>query len=542
MAVCLWCCFLVRGLFYCMVLPMWEGFDEYAHFAYVQYIAEGHGWLVSRETSASREVERSIELVPMPWTSRSDPNPHETHDSYWLLPAGSRRDRERELAALGPSLAGESAIGYVPVESQQPPLNYWLMAAIYKLFSGASLTTQLGVLRILNVLLASIAVPATWVTAQRIFPLTNLGTPAFVISRAATAASVIVALQPELFFDSARVANSGLAIALYSTLSVLCLRIIDEKRGAIFQTGIVLGLGLLTKAFFLAAVPVVILIMVWSALRRSTHALSVIGGLALTISISGWWYARSLRLTGSLSGVMQAVALRQVPLIERLRHIRQVDWRSAANSAFLSHIWFGGWSFLQLRAWIYHFFALLAFLALLGLFVTWTKHAPVRQHLLVMAGIYGAFCAALAYHVLLTFLANGVSSSAGWYLCAVGVPEAVLASLGLWVLTPARIRPYGLGAVALSFAALDLYGMFFVAIPYYTGMIAHGPADRLAAFHWAALARIGGAEALHRLAIDKPSAIGADSLVAAGCAYVIATSALVALAFYPAGTKETVTV
>ena len=107
-----------------MVLPMWEGFDEYAHFAYVQYIAEGRGWLVSRETSASREVERSIELVPMPWTSRSDPNPHETHDSYWLLPAGSRRDRERELAALGPSLAGESAIGYVPVESQQPPLNY----------------------------------------------------------------------------------------------------------------------------------------------------------------------------------------------------------------------------------------------------------------------------------------------------------------------------------------------------------------------------------------------------------------------------------
>ena len=61
--VLLWICFLARGVFYCVALPLWEGFDEYAHFAYVQHIAAGN-WLIAPETSANGEVERSIVLAP----------------------------------------------------------------------------------------------------------------------------------------------------------------------------------------------------------------------------------------------------------------------------------------------------------------------------------------------------------------------------------------------------------------------------------------------------------------------------------------------
>ena len=89
----IWLGFLVRGAFYCVVLPLWEGFDEYAHFAYVQRVHNGK-WLVQPGARATREVERSVSLVPMPWTQRAEPPPHETHESYWRLPPEQRRARE----------------------------------------------------------------------------------------------------------------------------------------------------------------------------------------------------------------------------------------------------------------------------------------------------------------------------------------------------------------------------------------------------------------------------------------------------------------
>jgi hypothetical protein len=96
----------------------------------------------------------------------------------------------------------------------------------------------------------------------------------------------------------------------------------------------------------------------------------------------------------------------------------------------------------------------------------------------VLASIWVLFCGGLAYHVLLTYLANGISSSAGWYLCSVIVPEMLLIAAGL--------RPFArqsMRAVAIGLAALDLYGMLFVALPYYQGLIAHRPNGMLEAFH-----------------------------------------------------------
>ena len=39
--VVLWACFLVRLLFYSAMLPLWEGYDEWAHFAVVRQMVFG---------------------------------------------------------------------------------------------------------------------------------------------------------------------------------------------------------------------------------------------------------------------------------------------------------------------------------------------------------------------------------------------------------------------------------------------------------------------------------------------------------------------
>lgn len=529
--ILLWACFIIRGLFYCVAVPLWEGFDEPAHFAYVQYVALGRGFLVQPKTRPSLEVERSIELVPMPWTLRSDPPPHETYESYWRLPVEQRRSREHKLDALPHSLGVQESLRFVDIESQQPPLSYWLMAAAYAMVAGFAIPARALILRVFNLLLASVAIPGAWVVARRVFG-TNSAAPALRLEAegAAAATAAVIALMPEIMFDAARVANSGLAIALYSLLVVLGVRIVDGNSRSVPWMGLVLGLGLITKAFFLTAVPAVAVVLAWAVWNRRTQLRSAVIALGLAIAASGWWYARNLRLTGSFSGVIQDVALRDMPLAKRLARIPDVSWLRALDSTFLSHIWFGGWSFLQLRAWMYHFIAILAGLALLGLAVAVLRRVPERRHLFVLAAVYSFFCLGIAYHVLLTFLANGFASSAGWYLCAVVVPETVLLAVGLRTLVWGTVRRHVVGGVAFTVAMLDLYGMLFVAVPYYTGLIVHKPSGSLPAFHWVRIADIGLGEVLRRIATNKPFWIGPVMVAATGCAYIGSTLALAAIA------------
>jgi hypothetical protein len=504
--VAIWICFLARGVFYCVALPLWEGFDEYSHFAYVQHVDRG-AWLVRPETRATREVERSIALAPMPWMLRNEAPPHETYESYWRLTAEVRLRRERELAALQSS--ADDALTPLPAETQQPPLSYWLMAAVYKLVAGFPLPGQVLVLRLWNLLLTSMAVPAAWIAARRVLPGAEL-----IVAAA-------VALFPEMMFDGARVSNSALSIALYSLLAVVSLEVVDGGRRAALWMGAAIGLGLLTKGFFLSALPAQLGFLLWAIGKRKLPWRFAAGSIALTAVIPGWWYLHNLRMTGGFSTAIQDAALKHMPFSERVRHVAAVNWFTAVDSTFFSHIWFGGWSFLQVRAWIYHVFALVTIAAIVGLVVAWRRRAPERRHIVALAALWILFCGGVAYHVLLTYLANGISSSAGWYLCAVIVPELILVSAGLRV-----FWRHAAAALALAFALLDLYAMLFVALPYYSGLIGHRANGMLEAFHFHRLGEVGFGEMLQRLAANHPG--GVVAVAAAGCAYLIATAVLVA--------------
>ena len=92
-----WLCFIARALFYCSVIPMWEGFDEYAHFAMVQRIALGSGLPDLRTAAISRQVAESLTLAPVPWIVRDPSKGWLTHDQFWQLPAGERARRSAEL-------------------------------------------------------------------------------------------------------------------------------------------------------------------------------------------------------------------------------------------------------------------------------------------------------------------------------------------------------------------------------------------------------------------------------------------------------------
>lgn len=529
-----WICFLLRGFFYSSLFPLWEGYDEWAHFAFVEYLVTNRELPISTQTRASRAVEESLRLLPLPWELR-DP-PHLAHDAYWKLAPEEREQLQQRLDSLPAEWASEPANGRLLIyEGLQPPAYYWLLSWPMRAMAGTSLPARVVFLRYLSVILASLVIPLGFLTARHVFG----------DDRLALGVVTLVAAMPELMIDVSRVGNESLAIVLYSLLVYSTLKLVDnpDQVGRASSLGVTLGLGLITKAYFLTALPALAIIFAWCLWSRPTVRMRVFasGSLAVALAtlLSGWWYWRNLLLTGTYSGLSESISLRDVPLFHLLQRVPQVNWRNAFDSVLLSHIWFGNWSSLQVRSWMYHFFMYVVLLAALGLIIlvwrVWRKpttggfQSPQTGQLVVLVSFYGFFWLGQAYNVLLIFASKGASTSMGWYMYCLVVAEVVLVTIGLYTLLPARFHPWVLPLSTACFAALELYATHFLLVPYYTGLIAHKANGHLSVFHISQVRETGFVNIFQRLLINKPGFLSLPVLLVLWLLFLSATVGLVAL-------------
>ena len=267
--VLVWACFLARLVFYSAMLPVVEGYDEWAHFAVVRQIALGGKLLAVRDAPIPRDVEASFALAPVPWEMRALQPPAVTEDGFWQLSQEERTRRESTLRSMPSSWGREGGSGaFTAYEALQAPLYYWLMAPALWLFRalGAGLTGQVLALRILSSLIASLIVPLVFLVGRQVWDDEN----------AALGSAAIAAVMPGLALDVARVGNDCLAVVLFSALTLLALRIVRKGLNArlALASGLVLGLGLLTKAYFWTAIPALAGVWVyagWKARDATGH-------------------------------------------------------------------------------------------------------------------------------------------------------------------------------------------------------------------------------------------------------------------------------
>ena len=166
------------------MLPMWEGWDEYAHFAWIQHWSD-RGTLPHTTDSVSREIDESMRLAPLPWELNWIGPPYLTHADWWALPVTERDERARKLAELSPALAHQPAVPingrpFVFYEAQQPPLFYWLASLVARPAGNWPIHDRMLLVRLFSVLLASMAIPFTFLAARR-----ELGSGAIVCGGAA---------------------------------------------------------------------------------------------------------------------------------------------------------------------------------------------------------------------------------------------------------------------------------------------------------------------------------------------------------------------
>ena|SRR5690242_18854814 len=97
----IWLCFVLRGLFYCAALPVWEGYDEPFHFAYFQQL-EANRKIPRPDVPVSRQIQQSLHLLPLPWLLVQSPLPPPllSHEQYWNLSSGKRLELQQALHSM----------------------------------------------------------------------------------------------------------------------------------------------------------------------------------------------------------------------------------------------------------------------------------------------------------------------------------------------------------------------------------------------------------------------------------------------------------
>jgi hypothetical protein len=246
----------------------------------------------------------------------------------------------------------------------------------------------------------------------------------------------------------------------------------------------------------------------------------MVAGL-ISLLLAGWWYLYNLRTTGTLSGLSESVMLRGAGVGQMLRQAGGINWAKAIDAIFFSHIYFGGWSSLTVRSWMYHLFYIAILAAAAGL----VRLLP-RPAILTLVMIYLCFWLGQIYNVVLLYISKGLAGSMGWYMYAVVGAEVVLSIAGLRRLAPARASGWITAVGGAMFTLLDLYTVHAVAVPYYTGMIRHKVNGSLGALHWAGFQSVGICGAVERLTVFVPATL----LVALWLLYLLGTAGALACA------------
>jgi 4-amino-4-deoxy-L-arabinose transferase-like glycosyltransferase len=542
--ILVWCVFIARGVFYSAVLPVWEGYDEPFHFAFVQYLVTNRHLPVPADL-VSREIQSSLHLLPLPWTLQKHgyPPPILTHDAFWRLDAQERQRLQQEFRRIPREWAWESSTEPIRnYEAQQPPLYYVLFFPALRGMERLGLASRVLLLRVLSVMVSSFVIPLGYLVGRKVL-------------RNETTALGIVALatmMPELMVNISRVGNESLAIVVYTLVVYVSLKVVDGPKRFCYLplVGLLIGLGLLTKAYFLTALPTLFVILTICLWRYPSYwkALAWQSAVAacIILAVAGSWYWRAHQVLGSWSGLYSDAALHGTPRLELLRQIWHVNWLSAVISVALSHIWYGAWSFLRVSNAVYLAFGAVMVLVAVGTAILIVKfwrattdkewEAPSRDHFIIVTCFYAFFCLGLAYQVLTLYISEGVSASTGWYIYCLVIPELILVCSGLRAVLPSRLHPWILPLLITAFALLDLYGMHFLLIPYYSGIISHSTVHEGVFSHstlsWVPAAGIqqlvqtGLTTFAERLVINKANFLTTRTLLLLWLIYCLASSGL----------------
>lgn len=420
------------GSLFASQVPAWQAPDEPAHYNYVAQLANGR----------------------FPIIEAGD------YDQSYL--------DEIRGAQFAPNYETES----IEYEDWQPPLYYLLLTPVFWLTNGSLLA-----LRLTSLLLGAGVVTLGYLIGQELFPKS----PWVPLTTA-----VFIAFLPQHLSILASINNDSLAelliAALLYTLFVWTREPIDNQpRNHYFlvTSGILLGLGMLTKLTVYLMVPVAGVFLLWRFWRKWNdlfYALVLFFGPV--VLLGSLWWIRNLLVYPGFDPLAMAAHDRVV-----VGQPRTVEWiaqfgLSGTIQRFLQttfNSFWGqfGWMAVPMPTWVYQPLLIFSILILLGLGGRFVQSRRRKLPLMPTAVLLLVLLLTLSVHVYynLTFVQHQ-----GRYLFPALVPIGIGVGVGLeawsgWLRQLLRQRwetavniliPLGL---AIALATLNLIALYKFILP-----------------------------------------------------------------------------
>jgi hypothetical protein len=497
------------GLGYLAIMPAFEGFDERAHYSSIRQIADTAMIPVLGESYVDQAY--ADYQGPRPYKHFGSPfNSNMIYPKFFSQPdlVEYYRRTYRESPFSTPFRPSQE-LNWV---AQHPPLYYMLMAPVVKAVEPYSFVAQFFILRLVSFLLALAGVALGMLAGEQ------AGT------RQQKDSSMIgfflyPVMLPMFFPEFTRIGNDALCVFWVGCLAyLLSLWRRDEGNLKIsLMMGVILGLGLLTKAFF---IPVTVALAAFLSLRlwldkgesvlRTRRRLSLLGMFYPALMIGGGWYLSRLALHGDISGSVDSIVLaQQGGLIAGLKaHFSFYAFMRGAVSTLFSYSWVGSWSFAYFPLYIHISLLVLIFLVF-GNYLYQLRQRRLTDDGWLPVWLFVSLAAGLFNHLMVGLAQNGVGQTPGWYLHILMpfVAPALGASICSLLQKPC-VRPFVIGLVlyAYLFQIVALWAQFSL----FTGCAIKGPdayyafpshafcldrtsllIDRLAVLGWPVLAAVG---------------------------------------------------
>ncbi len=413
--------YLIVGSLFAIYTPDWQSPDEPAHYNYIRQLADGR----------------------LPVMTAADYD-----ESY--------RD---EIVSAG--FAPEYNVSLLTYEDWQPPLYYLILTPIYWLSGGSLLA-----LRLASLLIGGVVVWLGYTIAQQLLP----DKPWF-----AWTTAVFIAFLPQHLSILASVNNDALAELL---IAAILLVLIHNSQFTIHNSllsGILLGLGFLTKGTVYPLTAVIALALLWQL--RGDWSQLVKKGTAVFLPaflLGALWWGRNVVVYGGLDilgkQTHDAVVVGQIRTADWVAQYGLVEVVQRFIATTFNSFWGQfGWMALPMMnpGWLYPLLWLFTAVVLAGLVLTLVSSRRSLIITLQSSILLATFLLALGVHIGYNFT---FVQHQGRYLFPAIVPIGlgVAMGLGFW-LRPFRrlpflpnLLPLGLG---VSLVSLDLFALFRVIVP-----------------------------------------------------------------------------
>ena len=404
------------GLGYISLVPVFEGFDETAHYSRIREIENSTSSIFEKESFIDQMI---VDYIgPMPYSSGAAPFSHESsYDNFFKQE--SLVDNYKDQYVNKPLDSNFHPSKETNWQIQHPPLYYFLLSRLGVVTEKLPLASQFFALRVTSYLLVLIGMFFGVIAASNIADYDSQKT-----ANIRLGFLIYPLIFPMFFLEFARVGNDSLCFLFVGLIAYLMSQWHKDNESSLvsMSIGVTLSLGLITKALFIPIVVAIGFVMllnisstdtqkIKSKLYKSTFFIF----LPLCL-IAGSWYLFKYLMVGDPGLGFESFKLaQQGGFVNGLKeHFDFVTFVRGLIVPFVTFFWAGTWSLVRMPL-VSYAPLFIAAAWLMKTYISLSKEYRVDRLAILLAPSFLLMYFGLAWHVMIMMGLNGVATSPGWY-------------------------------------------------------------------------------------------------------------------------------